>query len=101
MSGVVGQHTGDHLDLRDTVRISEDDTDLRRGSTLLCELADLVDNLLGGGLQPRRRNARVWDSRGRYAFSVAVKTTHDCGLVFGMDSSWRGAQRFGSSSREN
>jgi len=49
--------TSNHLNLGDTVRISEDDTDLRWSSTLLCELADLVDDLLGGGLQPRRSSS--------------------------------------------
>jgi len=48
--------TSNHLHLGDAVRISEDDTDLRWSSTLLRELADLVDDLLGGGLQPRRRS---------------------------------------------
>jgi len=56
--------TSDHLDLRNTVRISEDDTDLRWSGTLLRKLADLVDNLLGGGLEPRRRGSGVWDGRG-------------------------------------
>jgi hypothetical protein len=37
---------------------------LRWCGTLLRELADLVDNLLGGGLQPRRRAAGVGDGRG-------------------------------------
>ena len=55
-------HTSDNLDLRDTVRISEDDTNLGWGGTLLCELADLVNNLLWGGLEPRRSGARVWNS---------------------------------------
>jgi len=56
--------TSDNLDLGNTVRISEDDTDLGRSSTLLCELADLIDDLLGGGLQPRRRGSRVWNCGG-------------------------------------
>jgi hypothetical protein len=68
--------TSNNLDLCDAMRISENDADLRRSSTLLCKLADLVDDLLGSGLQPRRRSSRVWDGRGRYALSVAVKTTH-------------------------
>lgn len=70
--------TSNDLDLGDTVRISEHDTDLRWSSTLLCELADLVNDLVGGGLQPRRGSSRVGDCRGRYALSVAVKATHDC-----------------------
>lgn len=70
-------HTSDNLNLGDAVRVSEDDTDLGWGSTLLGELADLVDDLLGGGLEPRRSSAGVWDGRGRYTLSIAVKTTHD------------------------
>lgn len=49
---------------------------LRGSGALLRELADLLDDLLGGGLEPRRRRARVRDGRGRYTLSVAVKTTH-------------------------
>ncbi len=62
--------TSNNLDLGNTVRISEYDTDLRWCGTLLRELADLVDNLLRRGLQPGGRSARVWDGRGRYALSV-------------------------------
>jgi hypothetical protein len=49
---------------------------LRGSGALLRKLGDLLDDLLGGGLEPRRRAARVGDGRGRYALSVAVKTTH-------------------------
>lgn len=59
--------------------VTENDTDLRRSGTLLCELADLVNDLLGGGLQPRRRVARVGDRGGRYALAVGVETTHGAG----------------------
>jgi len=57
-------HTSNHLDLGNSVRISEDDTDLRWSSPLLRKFADLVNNLLGGGLEPRRRGSGVWDGRG-------------------------------------
>lgn len=40
------EHTGDVLDLGNTVGVTEDNTNLGGGSTLLGELADLVDNLL-------------------------------------------------------
>jgi len=69
--------TSDNLDLSNTVGVTEDNTDLRWGGTLLCELADLLDNLLWGGLQPRWWSAGVWDGRGRNALSVAVHATHD------------------------
>jgi len=76
---MAAKHTSDNLDLSNTVRVSEDNTDLRRGGTFLCELADLIDDLVGGGLQPRRWRSRIGNCGGRYALSVAVKTTHVCG----------------------
>lgn len=56
--------------------VTENDTDLGRGGTLLRELADLLDDLVGRGLEPRRGGARVGNRRGRNTLSVAVKTTH-------------------------
>lgn len=67
--------------LGDTVRVTENLTNpahplvsilssflaialLGGSGALLCELADLLDNLLGGGLEPRRRVAGVGDGRG-------------------------------------
>lgn len=58
------------------MRVTEDNTNLRRSGALLSELADLVDNLVGGGLEPGRGGARVGDGGGRNALSLAVKTTH-------------------------
>lgn len=69
-------HTGDKLDLGNAVGVTEDDTDLRRGSTLSGELADLVDDLVGGGLQPRGGGAGVGESGGRNALALAVKSAH-------------------------
>jgi len=71
-------HTSDNLDLGNTVGVTEDNTDLGRGGTLLGQLADVVDNLLGGGLQPRGSSAGVGNSRGRNALALGVKTTHFC-----------------------
>lgn len=56
--------------------VTEDNTNLRRRSTLPGELADLVNDLLGGGLEPGRGGTRVGDGRARNALSLAVKTTH-------------------------
>lgn len=75
------ERTGHDLDLGNTVRVTENDTNLRGSRALLGELADLVDDLLGGGLEPRRRGARVGERGGRNALSVAVKTTHVWRLV--------------------
>lgn len=56
--------------------VTEHDTDLRRGSTLSGELADLLDDLLGSSLQPAWRCAGVGDGGGRNALALAVKSTH-------------------------
>ena len=52
--------SGNEFDLRDTVRVSEDDTDLRRRKTSPGELEDLVRDLLGGGLGPRWLRTSEW-----------------------------------------
>ena len=70
------EHTSDKLDLSNPVAVTQDNTDLRGSSTLFGELADLVNHLVGGGLEPRRGGTRVGDGRGRNALSLAVKTTH-------------------------
>ena len=41
---------GDKLDLGNTVRVTENDTDLRWGETTTGELEDLVGDFLWGGL---------------------------------------------------
>lgn len=58
------------------MRVAEDNTDLGGSCALLCELTDLVDNLLRSGLEPGWGSSRVWDCGGRYAFAVAVESTH-------------------------
>jgi hypothetical protein len=52
------------LGLGDTVRVTEDFTDLGGSGTLLRELLDLLDDLLGSGLEPRRWVAGVRDGGG-------------------------------------
>jgi hypothetical protein len=52
--------SGNEFDLGDTVRVSEDDTDLRRRKTSPGELEDLVRDLLGGGLGPRWLRTSEW-----------------------------------------
>lgn len=75
------KRTSDDLDLGNSVGVTQDDTDLGGGGTLLGQLADLVDDLLGGGLEPRGGAAAVGQSRGRNSLSVGVKTTHLGGVV--------------------
>ena len=67
---------GDALDLGDTVRVSEQDTNLRRGQTLLGELAHVVLNLGRGGLQPGRRGSLVRKRGLGNALTVRMHTTH-------------------------
>ena len=64
LSPKFAEHTSDNPDLGNTVGVTEDNTNLGRGGALLRELADLVNDLLGGGLEPRGRGARVRDRRG-------------------------------------
>jgi hypothetical protein len=54
------------------VRVSEDDTDLRRRKTSLGELEDLVRDLLGGGLGPRWLRTSEWQGRRRDTLSFGV-----------------------------
>lgn len=70
-------HTRNNLHLGDTMAISEDNTDLRGCGALLGQLADLVHNLIRCRLEPGRCSARVRNSGGTYAFTVAMKATHD------------------------
>ena len=73
-------HTRNNLNLSNSMRVTEDDTDLRRSRTLTGELADLVDNRLGSGLEPWRGLATVWDGGSWDTLSLRVETTH-CEVV--------------------
>lgn len=65
--------SGDALDLGDTVRVTEDDTDLGRGQALARELEDVVADLVGRDLQPARRGALVGERR-----SGCAQTSASC-----------------------
>ena len=73
-------HTSDNADLGNAVGVTQDNTDLRGGGTTLGEAADLVNDLLGSGLQPCRGSARVGGSRRADTLSLGVKTTHFVGI---------------------
>ena len=75
------QRTSDDLDLSDTVGVTENDANLGRGSTLSGELADLLNDLVGSGLEPGGSGAGVGESGGRNALALAVKSTHLVGFV--------------------
>lgn len=79
--------TSHNLDLRNTVAVTENDTDLGGRSALPGELADLIHDLVRGGLEPGRRGARVGDGRGADALAIAVHTTHVGGLEAVVESS--------------
>jgi hypothetical protein len=68
--------SSDRLDLGDTVGVTENDTNLGRGQTLLGKLADLVLNVLGGNLGPRRWCALVRLGTLRDTLSWCMHTTH-------------------------
>lgn len=76
--------TSDYLDLGNTVAITEQDTNLRRRSTLPGELDDLLDNLVGGGFQPGGRGAGVGDGGIGDTLAIAVHATHFGGVVGGL-----------------
>jgi hypothetical protein len=64
--------SGNEFNLGDTVRVSENDTDLRRRKTSLGELEDLVRDLLGGGLGPRWLRTSEWQGRRGDTLSFGV-----------------------------
>ncbi len=68
--------SGDRLDLGDSIGITKNDTNLGRGQTLLCKLANLFFDIRGGDLQPRRRSALVRAGTLRDTLSGSMHTTH-------------------------
>ena len=58
--------------LGDSVRVSEDDTDLRGRETLLGELEDVLADLLRGRLEPRGSGSLVGKRRGGDTLSGSV-----------------------------
>lgn len=61
------------------MRITQDNSDLRRARSLLCELADLIDHRIRRLLKPRWRGATVGDGAGRNPLTIAVHASHLCG----------------------
>lgn len=73
--------TGDNADLGNALGVTQDDTNLRRRGTLLGQLADLVDDLVGVGLEPRGSGARVRDRGRADALALGVKSAHLVGRL--------------------
>lgn len=65
--------TSDETDLGNTLAVAELDTDLRGSETLARQLEDLLADVLGGGLQPRRRAAAVRQRRAADTLSLGCK----------------------------
>ena len=53
--------TGDKFHQGNTMAISQGDADLRRCSSFLCQLADLLNKLIRRDFQPSRWSTTVWD----------------------------------------
>jgi hypothetical protein len=64
--------TSNTLDLRDTVRVTKDDTDLGRRETLLGVLADHVNNFFRRSLDPRGRSTAIREGTARDTFTGSV-----------------------------
>ena len=76
--------TSDKAHLGDTVRVTEGDTDLRGGQALTSKLNDVINDVLGGSLEPCRRGATIREGRGRYMSQLGKmkkikrQKTHKC-----------------------
>lgn len=62
--------TSDDLGLRNTVSISQDNTNLRWGQTLSGVLDNLLDNVVRAQLEPSWSVSGVWESGGRNTLSL-------------------------------
>lgn len=82
--------SSDDADLGDAVGVTEGNTNLRGSGTLTGELADLVDDLGGSGLQPCWRVAAVGEGRGRdtLSLSLGLNATHGDGKLVVSELSW-------------
>jgi len=68
--------TSEESNLGDTVLISQDNTDLRGGETLLGELDDEFSNSSGGKGDPLGSLSSERESAGADTFTVGMHTTH-------------------------
>ena len=67
--------TGNKTHLGDTVRVTEGNTDLRRGETLASELDDVLDDVVRGGLEPCGRGSAVGEGGGRYKNTISLASS--------------------------
>ncbi len=62
----------DRLDLGDTMRVAQDQTNLRGSQTLASQLADLIAEVVRRNLQPRRGSATVGEGGIRNTLAIKV-----------------------------
>mmetsp|Transcript_1209 Transcript_1209/g.1086 ORF Transcript_1209/g.1086 Transcript_1209/m.1086 type:complete len:157 (-) Transcript_1209:14-484(-) len=67
---------GDGADLGHAALVPEQDADAGGRHTLACQLADLLNHLLGGGLAPAGRAALVGEGGGAEPLALAVHAPH-------------------------
>ena len=77
--------TSDTLNLRNTVLISENDTDLRWGLTSLGHLDNLFGQIRCWNLHPRRWCFSVWKTSAGNTLSLWVHSTHCFYLIINND----------------
>ena len=70
---------GDTLDLGDTVRITKNDTNLRRRQPFLRKLTHAIFHICSGDLKPTRRSPLVRQRRRGDTLSTTVHATHGDG----------------------
>lgn len=87
--------SGNGLDLGDSIRVTQDDTDLRGGQTLLGEFADVVLDIGGRDLEPRGGGASVGEGTLGDTLSGSMHTTH--GAAEGVKLSFSGHDDSGNS----
>jgi len=68
--------SGHSASLSNAMRVTQDDTNLRGGQTLLGEAADLLNSLVGSSTSPRGGSALPGQSTSSDSLSIAVNTTH-------------------------
>ena len=62
--------TGDAFNLRDSVAISKSHTDLGRRTALFGKLVNLVNEVVGGNLDPAGRSFSVWEASASDTFAL-------------------------------
>ena len=68
--------SGDRLDLRDAVGVTQNNPNLRRSETLLGKLADVIFDICSRNLVPRRRRSLVREGTLGDTLSGSMHTTH-------------------------